>query len=145
MAFSRRGNPKLLLLFSVHHSKGSLRVEQIVIGLFKIFEESSQLFSGMGFLDFIHFCSRQRIATFVFGMTSVSLEPLPLHVVELDAIVKFPPEIGIFDRFAGTSDPAFHTPRVNPLRDSFSEILGVRVDEYLAGFREQLECRDGGA
>ena len=75
----------------------------------------------------------------------MSLEPVPFHEVKLGTRIKFAPKVCIFNGFAGTRDPTFHAPRVNPLRDSFSEILGVRVDEYLAGFREQLESRDGGA
>ena len=98
----------------------------------------------MGFLDFIHFASRQGITTFIFGVPSVSLEPLPFHAVKMGGRIEFPPKVCIFNGFAGTRDPTFHAPGVNPLRDAFSEILRVRVNENLAGLREQLKSSDGG-
>ena len=134
---------------SLQESKGKLlsvsEWKKLLIDFAGFFEERGQFLARVGLLDFFDFGPGQGIAAFVFGVSGVTFEPLPLDEVGLAGGVEIAPEVGIFHRLAVGGHPAPLAPGVNPLGDALAQVLRVGENDDFAGLLERAEGENGGA
>ena len=69
--------------------------------------------------------TRQFVTAFVFRMTGVPFNPLPLDLVLAQGGIKPFPEIDVLDRFLIGSLPAAFFPVMDPLGNSLTNVLAV--------------------
>src|SRR5690606_32709102 len=94
--------------------------------------------------DLFHSPVGQLVGQLVFRMTTVALDPLPLHMVLTDQLIQLTPEIGILHRLAASGFPAALLPVGHPLADALHYILRVGGQPDIGrGLLQGLQTADG--
>ena len=76
-------------------------------------------------------------------MTGMALNPVPVHLVMAERLVKPLPQVNVLDRLLIRRTPTVLFPAVNPGRDSVLEIFAVGMEVDRARALERFQRRDG--
>lgn len=92
-----------------------------------------------------HGFAAELVAAFVFGVSGVAFDPVPLDLMAGGGGVEGSPEVLVFHGLFGGSFPAVFLPAREPFGDAVADILRVGVQIDGAGFGQHGEGFDGGA
>src|SRR5262245_62672480 len=81
---------------------------------------------------------RELVGPFVLGMTGMTADPRPFHLVGGHRFLQALPEIGVLDRLAVGGEPAIVAPLVDPPGDAVPKIDGIGMEPHAAGPSQRL-------